>query len=75
MANPLAQECVRVSQGGEVMEVIDPGDNCYACMLGGEDGKTLFMLTAPAMTATDRLPGPQGRIVVAQVDVPHAGRP
>jgi sugar lactone lactonase YvrE len=75
VANPLAQECVRFAEGGEVREVIDPGDNCYACMLGGDDGKTLFMLTAPAMTATDRLPGPQGRIVVAQVDVPHAGRP
>jgi sugar lactone lactonase YvrE len=75
MANPLANECVRYAQGGAVSEVIDPGDNCYACMLGGEDGKTLFMLTAPAMTATDRPPGPQGRIVVAQVDVARAGRP
>jgi sugar lactone lactonase YvrE len=75
MANPLANECVRVAEGGEVREVIDPGDSCFACMQGGEDGKTLFMLTAPAMTAQDVPAGPQGRIVIAEVDVPHAGRP
>jgi sugar lactone lactonase YvrE len=75
MANPLANECVRFAEGGEVKEVIDPGDNCYACMLGGDDGKTLFMLTAAAMTATDRPPGPQGRVVIAKVDVGAAGRP
>jgi sugar lactone lactonase YvrE len=75
MANPLASECVRFGEGGAVLETIDPGDNCYACMLGGEDGRTLFMLTAPSMTAENPPPGPQGRIVVAQVDVPHAGQP
>ena len=36
----------RVREGGEVLgEPIQPGDPCFACALGGEDGKTLFMLT------------------------------
>ena len=73
-ANAFAPECVRIAQGGEVLEVIETGDNCYACMLGGEDGRTLFMLTATgsgeaqARTAT-------GKIWVAEVESPHAGRP
>ena len=46
IANPMAPECVRIAEGGEVLEVIDTGAPCFACMLGGDDGKTLFMLTA-----------------------------
>ena len=45
-ANAIAPECVRIAEGGEVLEVIDTGQPCYACMLGGDDGRTLFMLTA-----------------------------
>jgi sugar lactone lactonase YvrE len=74
-ANPLAHECVRVAEGGEILEVIDPGDNCYACMLGGDDGKTLFMLTAETSIAHVTAAAPKGRLVIATVDVPGAGLP
>lgn len=36
----------RVRDGGEVLESVKPGAPCFACMLGGEDRLTLFMLTA-----------------------------
>ena len=36
----------RVFDGGEVLERVKPGGPCFACMLGGEDRQTLFMLTA-----------------------------
>jgi sugar lactone lactonase YvrE len=75
IASPLSPECVRIAQGGEVLEVIDTGQNCYACMLGGHDGRTLFMLTAQTSIAHAVSASPQGKIVVATVDVPHAGRP
>jgi sugar lactone lactonase YvrE len=29
-----------------VLEQFEPGAPCFACMLGGEDRRTLFMLTA-----------------------------
>jgi sugar lactone lactonase YvrE len=36
----------RVREGGELLgQPIQPGDACFACALGGEDGRTLFMLT------------------------------
>ncbi|HTE58760.1 MAG TPA: SMP-30/gluconolactonase/LRE family protein, partial [Solirubrobacteraceae bacterium] len=36
----------RVREGGEVLERVKLDMPCFACMLGGEDGRTLFMLTA-----------------------------
>lgn len=75
IANPIAPECVRIGAGGEVLEVIDTGMNCYACTLGGEDGRTLFMLTAPSSIAHEAAATPRGELVVARVDAPHAGLP
>ena len=75
VANPLAPECYRVAQGGKVIEVIATEGPCYACMLGGEDGKTLFMLTAPSSLPHEVANEPKGKILIATVDAPHAGRP
>ncbi len=75
IANPIAPECVLIAEGGEVLEVIDTGMNCYACMLGGDDGRTLFMLTAPSSLAHEAAEAPRGKIVIATVDTPGAGRP
>jgi sugar lactone lactonase YvrE len=75
VANPIAPECVRIAEGGEVLEVVETGMPCYACMLGGEDGRTLFMLVAPSSLPQEVAPAPRGRIEVATVEVPHAGLP
>ena len=75
IANPIAPECVLFAQGGEVLDVIETGDPCYACMLGGDDGRTLFMLTAPSSLAHEAAVAPKGRLMVATVDSPRAGRP
>ncbi len=75
VANPIAPECFRVAEGGGVLEVIDTGQPCYACMLGGEDGRTLFMLTAASADHDAAAASPTGKILVADVDSPGAGRP
>jgi len=75
VANPIAPECVRIAEGGEVLEVIATGQLCYACMLGGDDGKTLFMLTAATSDHAEAAKAQTGRILVARVDSPGAGRP
>jgi sugar lactone lactonase YvrE len=36
----------RVREGGDVLERVHVGMPCFACMLGGEDRQTLFMLAA-----------------------------
>ena len=75
VANPIAPECVRVAAGGNILEVIDTGDPCYACMLGGEDGRTLFMLTAKTSVGHEAGKTPLGRLLAAEVDAPRAGLP
>ncbi len=75
IANPTAAECVRIAEGGKVLDVVATSRNCYACMLGGDDGKTLFMTTAPSVTSGEPPNALKGRIEIATVDVPHAGLP
>ena len=75
IANPIGPQCVRIAEGGKVLEVIDTGQNCYACMLGGEDGRTLFMLTAASADHDAAAATQTGKILVATVQSPGAGRP
>ncbi len=75
IANPVAPECALIERGGRVIEVIETGQPCYACMLGGDDGRTLFMLTAATSLAHEAAESPKGKLLVATVDAPHAGYP
>ena len=38
------KRCVRVREGGEVLQTVTVDRGCFACMLGGADRKTLFMV-------------------------------
>jgi sugar lactone lactonase YvrE len=38
------KRCVRVREGGAVLQTVDLDRGCFACMLGGMDRKTLFMV-------------------------------
>jgi sugar lactone lactonase YvrE len=40
------KHCVRVREGGEVLQTVTVDRGCFACMLGGIDSKTLFILAA-----------------------------
>ena len=72
IANPAAPECALIAPGGEVLGTVATGDlNCYACMLGGPEGRHLFMLVAPPNAAK----APLGKVLVAEVDVGRAGWP
>jgi sugar lactone lactonase YvrE len=75
VANPIAPQCVRIAEGGKVLEIVETDQPCYACMLGGADGKTLFMLTASTSDSEAAAKQPTGRLLVAQVDSPRAGLP
>jgi sugar lactone lactonase YvrE len=70
--------CHRVREGGDVLDRIELDRPCYACMLGGEDGRTLFMVVAKWF-GPDRMDeliqAKTGRILTALVGVPHAGYP
>lgn len=38
------KRCVRVREGGEVLQTVALDRGCFACMLGGADGRTLFLV-------------------------------
>ncbi|MQA00532.1 MAG: SMP-30/gluconolactonase/LRE family protein [Dehalococcoidia bacterium] len=72
------QRAVRVREGGAVLDTVDLDRGCFACMLGGPDRRTLFMLTAEWSGTEDvdaQLARRTGRIYVADVEVPGAGWP
>lgn len=46
IASPITKEFLRVEEGGGITDVIPAERQAIACMLGGQDGKTLFMLSA-----------------------------
>jgi sugar lactone lactonase YvrE len=83
VACPASERCVRVAEGGELLDEVHTGRGTFACALGGSDGRTLFMLTADWHIAEDftanlhRLTtGPHtGHVLAATVSVPGAGWP
>ncbi|HEU4321858.1 MAG TPA: SMP-30/gluconolactonase/LRE family protein [Roseiflexaceae bacterium] len=70
------KRCVRVREGGAVLETIDVGLGCFACMLGGEAGTTLLIVAA-AWGGEDGMADGQRTGAVFRVDVraPRAGWP
>lgn len=76
IANPVAPECARIAEGGKVLEVIETdGLPCYACMLGGPEGRHLFMLVAPSSDSGHAAKKPRGRVLVTEVGSGRAGWP
>lgn len=75
-ASPFANAVIRVHEGGAITEQVEvDGAHPYACMLGGNDRRTLFICCAPDHdpARTRQLRG--GRIDSVQVEIPGAGLP
>ena len=75
VASPTTNDVIRLKEGGEVLERITADQGCFACMLGGADRKTLFVLTAAGSDPEDTKRMRGGRIETARVEVPGAGLP
>jgi sugar lactone lactonase YvrE len=79
VASVPSQHCVRVREGGEVLATVAADRGCFACMLGGDDGRTLFIGAAEwrgMEAAMSDGPGTSGRLLAAPGQpAPHAGRP
>ena len=65
---------VRVAKGGKILDEVETPQVPFACMLGGEDGKTLFILTADSSGPNQAGSG-SGNIWTHNVDVAKAGLP
>jgi sugar lactone lactonase YvrE len=67
---------VRVAEGGARLdEIVTDKIGVYACMLGGDDGRTLFLCAAPSYREDERAHTCDARLVATRVEVPRAGFP
>jgi sugar lactone lactonase YvrE len=69
--------CLRAAEGGEVVDVatVPEGMRCFACMLGGDDARTLAICAAPDYDVQRRSAARESVVYATRVDVPHAGLP
>jgi sugar lactone lactonase YvrE len=70
------ERCVRVRKGGEVLQTIELDRGCFACMLGGIDGTTLFMVAQEWEGIVSTAGGEvTGQLLTAPAPAPGAGWP
>jgi sugar lactone lactonase YvrE len=74
LADAGGSACLRVREGGEVVDRVDTGRGCFACMLGGPDRRTLFLMTAEGFEGA-AIRRRTAAIETVEVDVPGAGWP
>ncbi len=75
VADAVHNRVLRVEEGGRILDEIDAGTGVFACMLGGEDGRTLFLCAAPSFAEHERRPVREAQLLAVRVEVPHAGLP
>jgi sugar lactone lactonase YvrE len=72
------RHCVRVRDGGEVLATINLDRGCFACMLGGPDGRTLFILAAEWRGfehAEQAIADRTGQVLISDAPARRAGWP
>lgn len=70
------RRCVRVAEGGEVLDLIELDRGCFSCALGGPDGRTLFMVTREwhGLAGTEQEQR-TGQVLMVEAPEPRAGWP
>ena len=70
------ERCVRVREGGEVLQTVDLDRGCFACMLGGVDRRTLFMTVNEWGGAANMAEGSRaGQVRTVEAPAPGVGWP
>ena len=68
------KRCVRVREGGEVLQTIDLDRGCFACALGGADKRTLFLVATEWGGTTSMASGARtGQVLIVEAPAPGAG--
>ncbi|WP_255418044.1 SMP-30/gluconolactonase/LRE family protein [Geodermatophilus sp. TF02-6] len=76
-ADAIGSRVARIAEGGAIVDEVAAPDGLgvFACMLGGDDGRTLLVCCAPDFYEHTRAPVREAVLLATEVDVPHAGRP
>jgi sugar lactone lactonase YvrE len=70
-----ARSCVRVREGGEVLQTIELDRGCFACALGGGNGQTLFMMAAEFSSVAGMEGTRTGQVLTIEAPAAGAGWP
>ncbi len=74
-ADPVKGGCVRVAEGGEILDRVETSNLAYACMLGGPERRHLFMCVSASSSPHETLDALSATLVVVEVATPGAGLP
>jgi len=70
------RHCVRVREGGDVLQTITTDRGCFSCALGGSTGRTLFIVATEWHGPEGMAKGePTGQVLTIDVASAHAGHP
>jgi sugar lactone lactonase YvrE len=75
VANAMGAEVLLVAEGGNIVRRLSTSQSCFACMLGGRSGTTLFAVTASGSDGQHAAAAKTGRIETVQVHAARAGWP
>ncbi len=74
-ASPTTNECIRQLEGGEITHRVAVAQAAFACMLGGDDGRTLYILAAASSDPEECRHERTGRVEIWRAPYAHAGLP
>jgi sugar lactone lactonase YvrE len=70
------KRCVRVREGGDVLQTVDLDRGCFACALGGPDRTTLFLVAKEWNGPANMFAAPHtGQVLTAHAPAAAAGWP
>lgn len=76
VADAAHSRLIRVAAGGRILDERRTNRaGVFACMLGGDDGRTLFASAAPTFHEAEASANHRASILMTKVEVPHAGLP
>lgn len=75
VASPSTKEVIRIREGGEITDRLQPSQRPFACMLGGPDRRTLFVMTGKTHDPEKARAMRMAKVEIVEVDVPGAGWP
>ena len=73
-ADEAGGRCIRVAPGGAIVDEIHApeGLGCFACALGGDDGRTLLICSRAGLPGANRRPARDAVLLTTAVEVAHA---
>jgi sugar lactone lactonase YvrE len=74
VADAIGSRAVRVESGGSILDEVPAPDGLglYSCTLGGPEGRTLLVCTAPGFAEQERKATREAELFQCEVDVPRA---